>query len=241
MRSWRDKGEDGGLPWVKPSPHWMITYADMVTLLLCMFVLLFAMTSLNQAKFKQAVASVTRALGAEFLMETLEETAGEPVTWDLPQLDAVEKSLREYLSGRGIAADVIRQERGLVVRFADSTLFDRGSADIGPDGTRMMKALSGFLSGIPNHVRVEGHTCDLPIRTERYRSNWELSTARATAVLHILANEVPPERLSAAGYGEYRPVVPNTNERNRSKNRRVDVVILRMSLAKGEPPEGGKR
>lgn len=216
---------------MRPSPHWMITYADMVTLLLCMFVLLFAMTSLSEAKFKKAVSSVSRALGVQ--VEEVGEA--EEMAWDLPQLVEVERALREYLSSQGISADVLREERGLAVRFVDSALFERGSAEVTPEGERAMAKLAGFLAGIPNHVRVEGHTCDLPIYTERYRSNWELSTARATSVLHLLSKNVPPERLSAAGYGEYRPVAPNDSEANRTKNRRVDVVILRMDLVKEEP------
>lgn len=217
--------EGGGLPWVRPSPHWMITYADMVTLLLCMFVLLLSMTSFSEAKFAKTMASVSRAFGA----------GGEEIGEVSPQLLEVEKALKEYLSGKGVSADVVREERGLVVRFADSALFERGSAEVTPEGKRAMTELAGFLAGIPNHVRVEGHTCDLPIHTERYRSNWELSTARATSVLHILAERVPPQRLSAAGYGEYRPIMPNDGEANRAKNRRVDVVVLRMDLAEGEP------
>jgi len=235
VRPWREEGEGSGVPWIRPSPHWLTTYSDMATLLLGMFIVLYAVVAVSRAQFAPLMASAARALGARVPAEPA-AVSPEPVTWDLPQLDEVERALRQHLAGTGVSADVIREERGLVVRLADVVLFEKGSAELTAEGRRVLAGLGPFLAGIPNHVRVEGHTCDLPIHTDRYRSNWELSVARATSVVHVLLAEgVPPGRLSAAGYGEYRPVAPNVDEASRARNRRVDVVVLRLSLSEGEP------
>ncbi|SMB96595.1 chemotaxis protein MotB [Thermanaeromonas toyohensis ToBE] len=234
MKRWRDGGKEEGLDFIRPSPHWLVTYADMITLLLCAFALFFAMSTFSETRFYAARESVARTFGMEVAPRAVENPVPQ-VQWDLPQLESVEESLRQYLEEHGIPADMVRQERGLVVRFSEVALFDRGSADLRPEGRRSLSALADFLVGVPNHVRVEGHTCDLPIHNARYQSNWELSTARATAALHVLEEKIPQWRLSAAGYGEFRPVAPNDSEANRARNRRVDVVILRLSLTGAEP------
>ena len=124
-----------------------------------------------------------------------------------------------------------------MVRLADRVLFDLGKADLRPDARRVLDALAGVLAELPNPVRVEGHTDDLPINNERFPSNWELSTARATTVVRYFIEHhgMDPRRFSAAGYGEYHPLVPNTSAANRQKNRRVDVVIMPLSSKGVEP------
>ncbi|NLY56855.1 MAG: OmpA family protein, partial [Firmicutes bacterium] len=147
--------------------------------------------------------------------------------------------IQSFLIEEGIAdmVEAVLEERGVIIRFRDSVLFDTGRADIRPDGARIIDTIATYLVRIPNHVRIEGHADNVPIRNARYPSNWELSTARATSVIRYLLTktDISPERLSAAGYGEYRPVAPNDTPENRARNRRVDLVLLRLDLNALEP------
>jgi chemotaxis protein MotB len=157
----------------------------------------------------------------------------EAVRHEADALAAVQQRLTDALQQQGLGDSVrFRQEaRGLVVSVvADSVLFDLGSAELRPDGRRVLDAVSGVLASLPNQVAIEGHTDDRPIRGPggRYATNWELSTARATSVLHYLvaAHSLTAGRLSAAGYADQRPLVPNDTDEHRARNRRVEVVVL---------------
>jgi len=157
---------------------------------------------------------------------------------EMKKLEGLQGRLGDYLQDKGlsnsISVDV--EERGLVLRFQDSILFEKGKGDLLPQSTIILREIAGILDSTENGIRIEGHTDNLPIHTERYPSNWELSTSRATNVLRFLIQEgLAADKLSAVGYGEYHPLVQNTNEENRRKNRRVDIVILRDSLQKNEP------
>lgn len=227
------------------APTWMVTYSDLVTQILIFFVLLFSMSALDVEKFRAALVSLQGALG--FLEQPVlvppDETAIEPPSGieerDYLQMLQIQDLLQRELQRGGVEASVVfnLEERGLVIRFADSVLFDLGKADIKAEGRETLKYIGHVLVDIPNHVRVEGHTDDLPISTAVFPSNWELSTARATNVLRYLidAAGIQAERLSAAGYGEYRPVAPNDSPENRKLNRRVDVVLLFLTKTSLEP------
>jgi len=121
-----------------------------------------------------------------------------------------------------------RYMTGLVIRVPERLFFDSGDASVHPEVIPILNVLAQSLEKIPNSIRVEGHTDNVPINTARFPSNWELSTARATAIIrHFLTHfHFDPNRLSAAGYAEFRPVAVNTNPEGRLQNRRVDVVIL---------------
>lgn len=129
-------------------------------------------------------------------------------------------------------------ERGLMIRFLDTTLFDLGKADLKPAARVILDNVAEILITLPNRIRVEGHTDNIPINTYLFPSNWELSTARATTVVRYFLEQYgfPPTQFSAAGYGEWHPVVPNDSMENRAQNRRVDIVILRTSIGQEEPP-----
>ena len=157
---------------------------------------------------------------------------------EMKKLEGIQTELGNYLREKGlsnsISIDV--EERGLVLRFQDSILFQRGRADIIAASNVILKEIAGILKDTENGIRVEGHTDNLPIHTERFPSNWELSTSRATNVLRFLIDQgMPAVKLSAVGYGEYHPLTPNIDEDSRRKNRRVDIVILRESMQKNEP------
>lgn len=244
---------------------WLLTYSDMVTLCLTFFVLLYSFSTLDAIKWKTVVTSVQGALGpldgGTSIIEgppvggahspgySEEEKTEQGLDQERIQqllmyqeenkrLEQLQSELNEYLSEKGLNASVAveLEERGLVLRFQDSVLFQRSRADLLEQSRLVLHEVANILKEIDNPIRVEGHTDDLPINTERFPSNWELSTSRATNVLRFLMQEgIPGKQLSAVGYGEFHPLVPNTNEENRQKNRRVDVVIIRESLRVNEP------
>jgi chemotaxis protein MotB len=222
---------------------WLTTYGDLVTLLLCFFVILFSMSAVDARKFERVVLSVQAALGVlpgarlpqdsinldpDVLRRQLAEEEEAAMAGLLLRL---EEFVREQ--GLAMSVSVTMEAPGIVVRFADSILFDLGRDELRPGAEALLAAIAGFVRPEPYHLRVEGHTDNWPIQTPRFPSNWELSTARATRVVRFLAEELdfPADRLSAMGYGEFRPLVPNDSDANRALNRRVDLVILRPSLS----------
>lgn len=128
--------------------------------------------------------------------------------------------------------------RGLVVSIREAGTFEVGSADLSDAARRLVSRLAAPLGGLMNPIRIEGHTDDVPIHTERYASNWELSTARAVNVVAFLVQEMDFDatRLSAAGYSEYRPRFPNDSAWNRALNRRVDLIVLDTDVSLAEEP-----
>lgn len=131
----------------------------------------------------------------------------------------------------------ILEKRGLVIRVPDSLFFNSGEASIRPEFIPILNALGKSLETIPNHIRIEGHTDSVPIQTAIFPSNWELATARATTVVrYLLSNfNFKPEKLSATGFAEFRPIAPNSTPEGRALNRRVDVVILSRTEENFEP------
>lgn len=234
----RKRSDDDG---PSGAPPWITSYADMTQLLLTFFVLLFAFSSIDAIKFRQAVISLQGALGVltggPQLLNPGELPVPKPPTDLRPsgkseiELEGVMQEFQSFLKEQALANDVHLEitERGLVVSFMDKVLFDLGQADLRPEARRVLSEVAIILRKIPNDIRIEGHTCDLPINTPKFPSNWELSTARACTVLRyfIEAEGLAPDRFAAMGYGEYRPKVPNTSEENRALNRRVDIVILK--------------
>ena len=221
---------------------WLTTYSDMVTLVLCFFVILFSMSAVDATKFDQVVLSMQAALGVMPGARVPYESA--PLDYDNLRQQLVEEEtdsmkdlyddLTRFVEETGLAASVgVAQEmQGIVLRFSDSVLFDLGRAELKEEAKGLLRQLAAFLSEHPYHLRVEGHTDNLPIQTARFPSNWELSTARSTTVVRYFEDNslFSPHRLSAVGYGEFRPLRPNDSEENRALNRRVDMVILRPSL-----------
>jgi chemotaxis protein MotB len=127
--------------------------------------------------------------------------------------------------------------RGLVVSLGEGGFFDSGCDQIKPEGLVLLDAIATALAGADNHIRVEGHTDNVPISNSKFPSNWELSTARATAIVAYLVSKfgMSPDLMSAAGYAEYRPIASNDTDEGRARNRRVDLVVLDPSLARVEP------
>jgi chemotaxis protein MotB len=214
--------------------RWLISYADLVTLLLALFTTLYAASSIDAQKLAPLSYSLRQAFDAPPMTDVrAQETAIVPpvtivanrvVSEALPERLA--RDLAESLKLERVALH--RDERGLVVSLPEEAAFAVGSADMSVEARGMIDRIAAAVSPTPNGIRIEGHTDDVPIRTPKFASNWELSTARASAVVAYLvaSGGLVPERLSAAGYAEYHPRVPNDSAENRAKNRRIDIVIL---------------
>ena len=146
----------------------------------------------------------------------------------------------ETLLGSSVQKGNIRtrlEQRGLVVSLGENGVFDSGSDQIKTEGKEILDTLATGLVALGNYIRIEGHTDNVPISNSRFPSNWELSTARATAVVSYLITKfgMRPELISAAGYAEYRPVASNELEEGRARNRRVDIIVLNPAAAAVEP------
>jgi len=129
-------------------------------------------------------------------------------------------------------------ERGLGVRLeTDGVLFDSGRAVLRPEGARLLAPIAASLRGLPNPIRVEGHTDNAPIATAQFPSNWDLSAIRASAVVRtLIANRIPDGRLQASGYGDTRPIADNGTTAGRASNRRVEIYVLRLQGVPGQSP-----
>lgn len=214
---------------------WYLSYGDMVTQLLCFFVLLFAMSTIDVVKLKKIVEYFRAKGGLESVMEGTKEIIQEyPPTEEVEKLKKIKKDIQEKIKQLKMEKYIqtILEEKGLIIRFTEPILFDKGSAELKSNAYLLLKEVANILKGLPNKIRIEGYTCDLPISTVKYPSNWELSVARAINVAKFLIKEkIPPPQIYVVGYGEYNPLYPNTTEENRRKNRRVDLIILNPSFS----------
>ncbi|HHW92228.1 MAG TPA: OmpA family protein [Firmicutes bacterium] len=232
-----------------PSGNWLLTYSDMMTLLLTFFVLLFTFSSMDVTKFQAVLYSLQDALGLLEAGTTLNiaqeqtsvsgELEGEWLA-EQRRLEELMAELETFIEDEGLGEQVLvsLEERGLVIRFLDTVLFDLGSAELKEESMKILEKVAEVLQGLPNQIRAEGHTDNLPISTYRYPSNWELSSTRAASVIRFLLESYSfsPNQLAAIGYGEYRPIAPN-KPGGQPLNRRVDLVVLREAWNSGEPEE----
>lgn len=217
------------------SPAWMTTYGDMVTLLLCFFILLYSMSVIDVQKFAQIMSSIQVSfLGEQGIMEqSIDPSKGEMIELSLDhkfeEILVTYQTVKEYLKEEDLEQEVkIRiEERGVVLEIEDRLLFDSARADIRQNAEQMLVKVAGILEKLPNQIIVEGHTDNIPINTVFFPSNWELSVARAVRVVRFLSEAVnlPSERFVAMGYGQYQPIASNETAEGRAKNRRVNIVI----------------
>lgn len=216
--------------------RWLISYADYVTLLLALFVTIYAISKLDNSKLIQAQHSIQRALHAPVILGGFPL---EPGLSDLPaaglqsspqtQIAEVAQNVQESLRDQADSKDIrmMITGRGLVLHLPEFLFFTTGEAQIRPQADPLLDRLADILQKIPNHVVIEGHTDNVPINTPQFPSNWELSVHRATSLVRYLVEKhhLDPARFAAAGYGEYAPLAGNGDEAGRSMNRRVDIVI----------------
>lgn len=223
------------------SASWMTTYSDLVTLLLCFFVLLFAFSNLDVKKFQGIMAYFQGSRGVLDGSNVIEM----PDLRDQEEIDLEElkSALEEYATSSNLEEEITVSidERGLIIRFMDRVLFDPGKAELKPEAREILDTVAEILQRDEfkdKAIKVEGHADTTPVSPkDGFPTNWELSTARATNVLRYLVEQrgIEGERISASGYSYYRPIAPNDTKENKAKNRRVDIVILKSSQEKYEP------
>ncbi len=226
--------------------RWLLTYADLITLLLALFMMLYAMSVLDLRKYQAFQAAFTKGMGGHPVKaahdisprnqdtpQPLPSTSPFPKaapTLDQEQLKQLMRKLQRELAAAGLQDEVQLelQPRGLVLNVISGVLFDSGSATLTPRGRALLSSLGVVFTTFANNLVVEGHTDSRPISSSTFPSNWELSTSRATAVLRFLLSDkhLSEPRLSAAGYAATRPRRTNATEAGRAYNRRVDIVIL---------------
>ena len=248
-----------------PDERWLLTYADMITLLMALFIVMWSMSAVNISKFEELKMSLRAAFngnimddqqsiapGGESVMEPTAQHVTSPAILppkevaqpenvddmlarkELESLRKVQAELRRWAKQHGVSEQIRAtiDERGLVVRLlTDEVLFDPGHAVVKTSSDALLGKIGTLLASgrIQNPIRVEGHTDDTPISTAQFPSNWELSAARATAVLRKLLDAgLPPGRVSVAGYGEERPMRTNATVAGRALNRRVEIVVVRQ-------------
>ena len=232
-------------------PPWVITFADMVTLLMVFFILLFAIGTIEQEKWRQLKESLREALGADAIeekgtrqgLDVIKTQVDEQTVHAVDEVGAmvnremedIISEVEEFVFKNKLAGEVrvSSDERGAVITISDVVLFPAGSADMTPKGRATLRQVFDVLKQFNYNVKIEGHTDNTPIHTLRYPSNWELSASRAAEVAHMLIDDgYPPKRLSVEGFAEFRPKVPNTDPENRAINRRIEVVYQRGSIRK---------
>ena len=214
---------------VEPSaPLWMVSYGDMTTLLLTFFILIVSMSSIEIIKFKRAMGSLQGDLGVlkhqpavlrEQNISQVKFRRSKEVT---RQVEELKRKLGTIEGGEHVTVELT--EQGIHFSLADPLLFDSGKADLKPGVGAVLDVLAEVIVDRSYEIRVEGHTDNVPIHTERFPSNWDLSAARALSVVEAFVRRgMPPWRFSAVGYGEWRPIFPNDRPEYRARNRRIEI------------------
>jgi chemotaxis protein MotB len=220
--------------------RWLLTYADLITLLLAFFIMMYVFSKKDAQKYDE-VASHLKAIfsGGTGLASKGSVTATSAI--EMPSKGASSGDIRRQLESEvldvnrdksgGEKMSILSDERGIVIRVVDKAFFDEGKADLKEGAKGALDRIVPIIKSVENHIRIEGHTDNVPISTNEFKSNWELSVRRATEVVRYLVEKrgLPPERVSATGYAEYRPLVHNDSPKNRSLNRRIEIIVAKSN------------
>ena len=192
--------------------RWVVSYADLVTMLLALFMVMFAVSNAHNSKLVSA-GNVTK------YQANSQINAAKNMK--------VEKILKENIT-QSKSVKLLKGDKGSIIRVNNRMIFDEGSSVIKNDSKKTLNEIIKVLTKIDNPVIIEGHTDSTPIKNAKFPSNWELSTARATNIISYMmkTGEISPKRLCAVGYGEYMPISNNTSNNGRMLNRRVDIIVL---------------
>ena len=235
----------------KPEEHdnlerWLITYADLITLLLAFFIMMYTFSKQDTEKYRQVTGHLKTIFSGGAPVGSHGSVSG-PAPFDVSlatpgSTEDVKKKLEQEINKVEANGDaiqkkmsVISDERGIVIRILDEAFFDRGKAELKLSAKRTLDRIAPVIGNVDNPVRVEGHTDNIPISTPEFRSNWELSVRWATEVIRYLIekHDLSPQRISAVGYAEYHPIVQNNTAENRSRNRRIEIIVSK-SLPEGQ-------
>ena len=235
-----------------PENHerWLVSYADFITLLMVFFVVLYSMSKADATKFQQISAALSQA----FNVDVMHAAAASSIVSN-PRIDPASTAVQDLFTEPNHAAEVARlkerlqsvidadpsgqtpgvavgaDKEGVVIRLWGSFLFESGRAELKPNAQPLLDEVGSEMHNLTNHLRIEGHTDNIPPDSTRYPTNWELSSARALTVTRYLAEVggLQAGRLAAEGFGEYHPLYDNDTREHRSLNRRVEIHILAAS------------
>ncbi|MEZ4414278.1 MAG: flagellar motor protein MotB [Gemmatimonadota bacterium] len=239
--------ESAGPPPEEGAPAWVMTFGDLMSLLLTFFILLFSMSSIEVEKFKAVAASFREALGEEgtgVISEVPPPMTQEPAKPEEVYVDSgagqvsaamsdIANVLQQFVQENDLSeqVDVSQDDAGVYLRIQDMALFRPGSSDIEAASVEIVQRLGLILQAIQVPLVVSGHTDDIPIRSPIFHSNWELSAARAAGVARLLVETGhEPQSMTVEAYGEYRPIGDNASPEGRAQNRRVELYYSRQSI-----------
>lgn len=230
--------------------RWLLTYSDLITLLMAFFIVMYASSTADKAKMAKVAASIKSAFGESGqsvigdesavnlkqnadLQESAKDAAGSQNSAqkvEESKLKEIKQKVDAYVKQNGMSGQIntALQERGLTIHIVDTTMFATGRDDLLPGSQDKLVAIGKILKATSNMIRVEGHTDSRPMHSDKIPSNVELSVLRASCVWHVLEEKggVPRKQIIAAGYADNDPIVPDDSEANMAKNRRVDIVVI---------------
>lgn len=209
--------------------RYLITYADVITLLLGLFIILYAISNIDIQKYEKIKIALDKSFGGSAasvigISDKIPEINVQPV-------DELKNKLATLIvqNDFGKYVQLEENERGITIHILEEILFASGNADLSQGSLTMLNKIAAVIKELPNDIRIEGHTDNVPISSTQYRSNWHLSVSRAlnTAYYLMSSQRINPERVSIVGFSEYKPIASNENPSGRAHNRRVDIVILK--------------
>lgn len=227
---------------------WLLPYSDLLTLLLALFIVMFAMSKIDNEKFENAREQFNVIFsGGSGMMEkdgtsiiplhnvgVLESESGSTVSntaMEEDKMTEIKEKIEEEIKASGYSdrVKVVLNNEGLEITIQDAVLFNSGDAEVLSSVYPMLLHISKILNALDNNIKIVGHTDDVPISTRKFRSNWDLSAIRAINVMTFLVEQggLNPERFSIQGYGQYLPKYENSTETGRAKNRRVEIFLIR--------------
>ena len=214
---------------------WLLPYSDMLTLLLALFIVMFAMGQTDTVKFKAMSEqfNVIFAGGKGVMQSDGQSAIPMPSNIEIEdaQMSEIKKKLEDEISKEGysdkVKVDV--NSDGLEISIQDAVLFNTAEAEVKNNLSPLLLQISNMIKGLDNEIKIVGHTDNVPIKNEKFRSNWELSSMRAINVMNFMVNlgKIQADKVSIQAYGEYQPKFENTTEEGRAKNRRVEIIIVR--------------
>ena len=218
------------------SERWLLTYADLITLLLAFFVLMYGISTSDLAKFRRLALSMRQVFNPGAITGELSKPAVDGPPTDFAggalseDLSFIRAEIETFVTTEGMegSVEVALRPEGIAIVISDAAIFASGRAELGERAIPVLNKVAQLLTSVPNEVRVEGHTDDLPTDGTGYPTNWSLSAARAVSVTRYLTEVagIDPARVCAAAFGEFRPVAPNDTPEGRGKNRRAEILII---------------
>ncbi|MDR3627331.1 MAG: OmpA family protein [Ignavibacteriaceae bacterium] len=208
--------------------RYLLTYSDLITLLLGLFIILYAISKIDVDKYQKMMTAMGDVFGSHGKVVSMKSSGNGSSSGNEGHLkNELSQLIDKYHYNNSIRLE--ENERGVTIHILDDILFPSGSSELATYSVTILNRLAGILKELPNDIRIEGHTDNVPINTASFPSNWHLSVARALNTAYYLINSegLNPEKVSIVGNSEYKPISTNETMEGRASNRRVDIVIIK--------------